>query len=193
MVRGRRGQTNCRNRRGPQLKLSGGSASPRTMQCARRSPARNASHSDAGGRSTRKGDPSFSTSYKTRHWQSRRRRGTCCRFDHTFDERASIRSRRVVHRGSGRRLAQWEGDYSWLASTVACVTQSPTGRSLGALRRPRDDTPSFRDVLKDANHVPSLEAKQKAAFSKTPGRFRNRPSLKVPAGRAATTIQYIRT
>jgi len=108
-----------------------------------------------------------------------------CRFDHTFDERASIKSRRVVHRGSGRRLAQWGGDYSWLASTVACVTQSPTGRSLGALRRPRDDTPSFRDVLKDANHVPSLEAKQKAAFSKTPGRFRNRPSLKGPATRAA--------
>ena len=81
-----------------------------------------------------------------------------CRFDHTFDERASIRSRRVVHRGSGRRLAQWEGDYSWLASTVACVTQSPTGRSLGALRRPRDDTPSFREILKDAKHVPAAAA-----------------------------------
>ena len=35
-----------------------------------------------------------------------------CKFDHTVDQWASIRSRRGVHRGSGHRLAQREGVYS---------------------------------------------------------------------------------
>ena len=38
-----------------------------------------------------------------------------CKFDHTIDQWASIRSRRVTNRESGHRLAQWEGGYSWSA------------------------------------------------------------------------------
>jgi hypothetical protein len=38
-----------------------------------------------------------------------------CKFDHTIDQCASIRSRSGTHRGSGHRLAQREGVYSWSA------------------------------------------------------------------------------
>ena len=38
-----------------------------------------------------------------------------CKFDHTIDQCASIRSRRVTNRESGHRLAPWEGVYSWSA------------------------------------------------------------------------------
>ena len=38
-----------------------------------------------------------------------------CKFDHTIDQSASIKSRRVTNRESGHRLAPWERVYSWSA------------------------------------------------------------------------------
>jgi hypothetical protein len=51
----------------------------------------------------------------------------------------------VTFRMNGRGLAQREDIYSWMTSSITCVTHFPTGRSL-AVCAARDDTPLWLAV-----------------------------------------------